>query len=61
MVAGGRRTGLTAREADRAAVVEKRLRQREAADRLGLGVRQAKWHRAHESAGMASARLRSIF
>ena len=37
---------VTVREADRAAVVmavvEKRLRQREAADRLGLSVRQVK-------------------
>lgn len=57
-------TTMTVREADRAAVmlavVEKRLKQREAADRLGLGVRQvkrlAKRYRAQGSAGMASAR-----
>ncbi len=55
---------MTVGEADRAAVimavVEKRLTQREAAARLGLGVRQvkrlAKRYRAQGAAGMASAR-----
>ena len=55
---------MTVGEADRAAVimavVEKRMRQREAAERLGLGVRQvkrlAKRYRAQGAAGMASAR-----
>ena len=41
------------------AVVEKRLKQREAAERLGLSVRQvkrlAKRYRARGAAGMASA------
>ena len=55
---------VTVKEADRAAVVmavvEKRLKQREAAERLGLSVRQvkrlAKRYRAQGAAGMASAR-----
>ena len=55
---------VTVGEADRAAVimavVEKRMRQREAAERLGLGVRQvkrlARRYRAQGAAGMASAR-----
>ena len=55
---------MTVAEADRAAVVmavvEKRMRQREAAERLGLCVRQvkrlAKRYRAQGAAGMASAR-----
>ena len=55
---------VTVGEADRAAVlmavVEKRLRQREAADRLGLGVRHmerlARRCRERGAAGMASAR-----
>ena len=55
---------MTVREADRAAVImavaEGRLKQREAADRLGLGARQvkrlAKRHRAEGAAGMASKR-----
>ena len=55
---------MTVKEADRAAliaaVVEKRVKQREAADRLGLGVRQvkrlARRCREQGAAGMASAR-----
>ena len=65
---GGRDLGLegtmTVKEADRAAliaaVVEKRVKQREAADRLGLSVRQvkrlARRCREQGAAGMASAR-----
>ncbi len=55
---------MTVKEADRAAliaaVVEKRVKQREAADRLGLSVRQvkrlARRCREQGAAGMASAR-----
>ena len=59
---------MTVKEADRAAVMlavlERRLKQREAAERLGLGVRQvrrlAKRRRERGAAGMASRRREAL-
>ena len=61
---GNRGAMMSVKEADRAAVirevVEKRLRQRTAAERLGLGVRQvkrlARLYRERGAAGLASGR-----